>query len=84
MNSLTIEQRIETIQKDYVHGASYLGREALRTLRHSVESNSASTPEQLREEFIRVARLLLSSRPCMPAIGHLVVRVNGNPQEPVS
>ena len=74
MNSLTIEQRIEAIQKDYIHGASYLGREALRTLNYTIESSSASNPEQLREEYLRVARLLLSSRPSMPAIGHLVVR----------
>jgi translation initiation factor 2B subunit (eIF-2B alpha/beta/delta family) len=71
---MTLEEKIESIRNDQVHGAAFLAREAIRTLIACVEQCPAQGREQLRDDFLASARVLLAVRPSMPAIGHLVVR----------
>lgn len=71
---MTLEEKIESIRNDQVHGAAFLAREAVRALIACVEQCPAESREQLRDDFLVSARVLLAVRPSMPAIGHLVVR----------
>ena len=74
MSDLSLEERIEGIRKDQIHGAAFLAREALRALQHAIVECPAEDRQQVQDRFLETARRLLALRPSMPAVGHVVVR----------
>lgn len=81
MNTNAFMERYQRIQQDQEHGAAFLARESLRALAASIEPGNLANREEFRQRFIEIARQLITVRPGMPAIGHLVVRATEKARE---
>ncbi len=65
---------VRTIRRDKTHGASYLARQALATLRLSTQHVPASNIEQLKDRLMELVKILVESRPSMAALQGAALR----------
>jgi len=70
-----VEARIRGIRTDRTHGASWLSRAAVETLRLQAERSKASSACELLEELKEVGRELVQARPSMAPLANGVCQV---------
>lgn len=71
----SVAEDIERLRLDRAHGASWLAREAVRSLARAAEARPAETPAEFLAYVRRTARALASARPSMAPLANLVAYV---------
>lgn len=70
----SVAEDIERLRLDRAHGASWLAREAVRSLARAAEACPAETPAEFLSYLHRTARALTSARPSMAPLTNLVAQ----------
>ncbi len=71
----TVLQGVEELEQDRVHGASFLGRQAVELLSAVAEASEATTAQELFCDLLLVASRLRAAQPGMAIIRNLVGRL---------
>jgi len=69
-----VGRKIDEIKRDKEHGAGWLSREAIATMKLAVERSEATNRRDLLKDLEATAQRLMEARPSMVAITNLVAR----------
>jgi len=69
-----VYDRIEMIKADRAHGASWLSRQALETLKLATEKSDAATSDDFIKYLMQVGRDLMKARPSMASLTNITSR----------
>ena len=82
MSNVEIKERIEKIKSDRNHGASWLSRQALYTLKLVAERSNATTCNDLIRHLMQVGKQLVEAHPSMApltnTISHAIYNISEN------
>jgi translation initiation factor eIF-2B subunit delta len=69
-----VARKIDEIKRDREHGASWLSREAIATIKLAAEKSEATNAHDFLKDLETTAQRLIEARPSMVAITNLVAR----------
>ena len=69
-----VERKIDQIKQDREHGAGWLSREAMATMKLAAEKSEATHRPDFAKDLEAAAQQLMEARPSMVAIANLVAR----------